>query len=49
MAEEKSTGAESSPEVVYNLLMTPKPVCELISSEEGNSSVVKYKVTKTPG
>ncbi|XP_041855567.1 cytoskeleton-associated protein 2-like [Melanotaenia boesemani] len=38
--------AENTPE---NLEMTPKPVRALINEERGGSSVVKYKITATPG
>lgn len=40
---------ESTPESINNPLMTPKPVRALICGEQGGSSVVKYKITATPG
>ncbi|XP_012735277.2 cytoskeleton-associated protein 2-like [Fundulus heteroclitus] len=40
---------ETSPDKGDNPLMTPKPVKVLINGERGNSSVVKYKITATPG
>ncbi|XP_060927933.1 cytoskeleton-associated protein 2-like [Limanda limanda] len=46
---ERLPSAESSPESSDNPMMTPKPVRVLISGEKGNSSVVKYKITATPG
>lgn len=48
-AEETSPGGQSSAETFASLLMTPKPITELISGEKGASSVIKYKVTTTPG
>lgn len=47
--EEQIPAGETSPEIVNNLLMTPKPVRARICGEKGNSSVVKYKITTTPG
>ncbi|XP_044052956.1 cytoskeleton-associated protein 2-like [Siniperca chuatsi] len=41
--------AESAPEGINNPMMTPKPVRALICGEKGDSSVVKYKITATPG
>ncbi|KAG7490338.1 hypothetical protein JOB18_033380 [Solea senegalensis] len=41
--------AESSPEFSHNPVTTPKPVKVFISGEKGDSSVVKYKITATPG
>ncbi|XP_034547661.1 cytoskeleton-associated protein 2-like [Notolabrus celidotus] len=38
-----------TPESVDNPMMTPKPVRALICGEKGDSSVVKYKITATPG
>ncbi|XP_072289903.1 cytoskeleton-associated protein 2-like [Eucyclogobius newberryi] len=38
-----------SPETLNNLAMTPKPGRALICAERGNSTVVKYKITATPG
>ncbi|XP_031726383.1 cytoskeleton-associated protein 2-like [Anarrhichthys ocellatus] len=40
---------EVTPESVNNPMMTPKPVRALICGERGHSSVVKYKITATPG
>ncbi|XP_029998334.1 cytoskeleton-associated protein 2-like [Sphaeramia orbicularis] len=40
---------ETTPEGSNNSMMTPKPVRALICGERGNSSVVKYKITATPG
>ncbi|KAL3975370.1 POU domain transcription factor, class 3 [Sarotherodon galilaeus] len=40
---------ENTPDCGSNPLMTPKPVRALIYGERGNSSVVKYKITATPG
>ncbi|XP_034452218.1 cytoskeleton-associated protein 2-like isoform X1 [Hippoglossus hippoglossus] len=47
--QDQLPSAESSPESSDNPMMTPKPVRVLISGEKGNSSVVKYKITATPG
>nr|XP_019961214.1 PREDICTED: cytoskeleton-associated protein 2-like [Paralichthys olivaceus] len=47
--QDQLPSAESSPESSHNPMMTPKPVRVLISGEKGNSSVVKYKITATPG
>ncbi|KAM6930862.1 cytoskeleton-associated protein 2-like [Xenentodon cancila] len=41
--------AEQTAEESNNPMMTPKPVKALISGEKGASSVVKYKITATPG
>lgn len=49
VAEEQSPGGQRSAEIINSLLMTPKPITALISGEKGSSSVVKYKVTTTPG
>ncbi|KAM9360195.1 cytoskeleton-associated protein 2-like [Symphorus nematophorus] len=46
--EDQIPSDESSPEI-NNPMMTPKPVRALIYGEKGNSSVVKYKITATPG
>lgn len=43
------TSADGSFPESNNPLMTPKPVRALISGEKGDSSVVKYKITATPG
>ncbi|XP_070690037.1 cytoskeleton-associated protein 2-like isoform X2 [Pempheris klunzingeri] len=41
---------ETPPEsIINNPMMTPKPVRALICGEKGDSSVVKYKITATPG
>ncbi|XP_038154206.1 cytoskeleton-associated protein 2-like [Cyprinodon tularosa] len=40
---------EASPDDGNNPLRTPKPVRILVEGERGDSSVVKYKVTATPG
>lgn len=40
---------ENTPDCGSNPLMTPKPVRALIYGERGESSVVKYKITATPG
>lgn len=40
---------ENTPDCGSNPLMTPKPVRALIYGERGDSSVVKYKITATPG
>ncbi|XP_076587514.1 cytoskeleton-associated protein 2-like [Chaetodon auriga] len=44
-----SEEGESTPENINNPMMTPKPVRALICGEKGDSSVVKYKITATPG
>ncbi|XP_028269385.1 cytoskeleton-associated protein 2-like [Parambassis ranga] len=41
--------AESPPECSSDPMVTPKPVKALIWGERGDSSVVKYKITATPG
>lgn len=48
-AEEQSPGGQRSAETFTSLLMTPKPITELIGGEKGDSSVIKYRVTTTPG
>lgn len=40
---------ENTPEFNKDPVMTPKPVRALICGEKGESSVVKYKITATPG
>ncbi|KAK7933534.1 hypothetical protein WMY93_004430 [Mugilogobius chulae] len=40
---------EESPEKLNDPVMTPKPTRALICAEKGSSSVVKYKITATPG
>uniref|UniRef100_A0AAQ5Z8I9 Cytoskeleton-associated protein 2 C-terminal domain-containing protein n=1 Tax=Amphiprion ocellaris TaxID=80972 RepID=A0AAQ5Z8I9_AMPOC len=47
--DEHISTAESTPEWNNNPLVTPKPVRALICGEKGDSSVVKYKITATPG
>ncbi|XP_054466961.1 cytoskeleton-associated protein 2-like isoform X2 [Anoplopoma fimbria] len=47
--EDQITTCESSPESIDSPKMTPKPVRALICGEKGDSSVVKYKITSTPG
>ncbi|KAM7019113.1 cytoskeleton-associated protein 2-like [Tautogolabrus adspersus] len=47
--EDLVSSVESSPERDNNPMMTPKPVRALICGEKGHSSVVKYKITATPG
>ncbi|XP_056231391.1 cytoskeleton-associated protein 2-like isoform X1 [Seriola aureovittata] len=47
--EDQIPTVESSPESINNPMMTPKPVRALICGEKGHSSVVKYKITATPG
>nr|XP_020507035.1 cytoskeleton-associated protein 2-like [Labrus bergylta] len=47
--EVQVSSVESSPERDNNPMMTPKPVRALICGEKGDSSVVKYKITATPG
>nr|XP_033474824.1 cytoskeleton-associated protein 2-like [Epinephelus lanceolatus] len=47
--EDQIPTGESTPESINNLMMTPKPVRALIWGEKGDSSVVKYKITATPG
>ncbi|XP_070761162.1 cytoskeleton-associated protein 2-like [Enoplosus armatus] len=47
--EDQIPTAESSPDTISNPMMTPKPVRALICGEKGDSSVVKYKITATPG
>ncbi|XP_017283246.1 cytoskeleton-associated protein 2-like [Kryptolebias marmoratus] len=47
--EDTYPSAENSPDGGSNPLTTPKPVRALIIGERGGSSVVKYKITTTPG
>ncbi|XP_030274182.1 cytoskeleton-associated protein 2-like isoform X2 [Sparus aurata] len=47
--DDQVSAGESTPESINNPLMTPKPVRALICGEQGGSSVVKYKITATPG
>ncbi|KAM4576000.1 cytoskeleton-associated protein 2-like [Odontesthes bonariensis] len=41
--------AENTPNCGNNSMMTPKPIRALINGEKRGSSVVKYKITSTPG
>lgn len=47
--EDQIVAGESTPENNNNPMMTPKPVRALIYGEKGDSAVVKYKITATPG
>lgn len=47
--EDQISAGESTSETDNNPMMTPKPVRALICGEKGDSSVVKYKITATPG
>ncbi|XP_059192893.1 cytoskeleton-associated protein 2-like isoform X2 [Centropristis striata] len=47
--EDQIPTGESTPDSFNNPMMTPKPVRALICGEKGNSSVIKYKITATPG
>ncbi|KAM6944067.1 cytoskeleton-associated protein 2-like isoform 2-T2 [Lycodopsis pacificus] len=47
--EDQIAACEVTAESVTNPMMTPKPVGALICGERGHSSVVKYKITATPG
>ncbi|XP_031161396.1 cytoskeleton-associated protein 2-like [Sander lucioperca] len=47
--EDQIPTGEGTPESINNPMMTPKPVRALICGEKGDSSVVKYKITATPG
>lgn len=47
--EDQIPAAEGTPENINNPMMTPNPVRALICGEKGNSSVIKYKITATPG
>uniref|UniRef100_H2L3F2 Cytoskeleton associated protein 2-like n=1 Tax=Oryzias latipes TaxID=8090 RepID=H2L3F2_ORYLA len=55
LEEEEEEEAESGPTAAeplenhHNPTVTPKPVRALINEEQGGSSVVKYKITATPG
>lgn len=40
---------QKTPESNNDPVMTPKPIRALIFGEKGDSSVVKYKITATPG
>ncbi|XP_032372159.1 cytoskeleton-associated protein 2-like isoform X2 [Etheostoma spectabile] len=46
--EDQIPTGEGTPESI-NPMITPKPVRALICGEKGDSSVVKYKITATPG
>lgn len=41
--------ARESPDETCNNPMTPEPVRALINGDKGDSSVVKFKITATPG
>lgn len=47
--EDEIPVGETTPEIINNPMRTPKPVRALICGEKGDSSVVKYKITSTPG
>ncbi|KAF1389551.1 hypothetical protein PFLUV_G00074570 [Perca fluviatilis] len=47
--EDQIPTSEGTSESINNPMMTPKPVRALICGEKGDSSVVKYKITATPG
>ncbi|XP_037536118.1 cytoskeleton-associated protein 2-like [Nematolebias whitei] len=47
--EKQGATSEKAPDGVNDPLMTPKPVRALINGERGGSSVIKYKITLTPG
>ncbi|XP_035496707.2 cytoskeleton-associated protein 2-like isoform X1 [Scophthalmus maximus] len=47
--DDQTPTAVSSPESGADPLVTPKPMRVLIAGERGDSSVVKYKITSTPG
>lgn len=47
--EDQIPAVEGTPENINNPMMTPNPVRALICGEKGNSSVIKYKITATPG
>ncbi|KAM4745788.1 cytoskeleton-associated protein 2-like [Anableps anableps] len=47
--DDASPASEASPDCGSNPLKTPKPIKVLIKGERGGSSVVKYKITATPG
>ncbi|KAM4615807.1 cytoskeleton-associated protein 2-like [Polymixia lowei] len=47
--EETPAQGESSPEATEDPGVTPRPVRALIRGDRGASSVVKYKITATPG
>ncbi|KAI3372550.1 hypothetical protein L3Q82_023034 [Scortum barcoo] len=46
---EQSPTNESTPESFSNPMKTPNPVRALICGEKGDSSIIKYKITATPG
>ncbi|XP_029917075.1 cytoskeleton-associated protein 2-like [Myripristis murdjan] len=47
--DQMPTPRDCTPEDTYNPMVTPKPVKALICGEKGDSAVVKYKITATPG
>ncbi|XP_068613340.1 cytoskeleton-associated protein 2-like [Brachionichthys hirsutus] len=47
--EDQIPAGESTPDRTNDPMMTPKPARTLICGEKGVSSVVKYKITATPG
>lgn len=47
--EDDLPAVEKTPEFNKDPVMTPKPVRALICGEKGESSLVKYKITATPG
>lgn len=47
--EKQEETSENAPDGVSDPLVTPKPVRALINGERGGSSVIKYKITSTPG
>ncbi|MEQ2195977.1 hypothetical protein XENOCAPTIV_021353, partial [Xenoophorus captivus] len=47
--EDDCPTTETSPDHGSNPLVTPKPAKALIKRDRGGSSVVKYKITATPG
>lgn len=47
--EHQMPADDGTDESCINPMMTPKPVRALICGEKGNSSIVKYKITATPG
>uniref|UniRef100_A0AAQ4Q1F4 Cytoskeleton associated protein 2-like n=1 Tax=Gasterosteus aculeatus aculeatus TaxID=481459 RepID=A0AAQ4Q1F4_GASAC len=47
--EDATPACESGPERIRNPTTPPRPARALICGERGDSSVVKYKITSTPG
>lgn len=47
--EDQIQTAKSTPGSINSPMMTPKPVRAFICGEKGDTSVVKYKITATPG